>query len=87
MKVLKNVSLSAAMELIEQEKIEITDCIESVLIDNLIGYKNDDLYFFRDTFVNSNMSVYTVYISETKQDQDEIIKAWDQLYQAYYQED
>lgn len=59
---------------IYQNKAEIVDCIDGVLLDDLLFYTRRGMIALFETYVNSNMSDFTVYFST---DTGEIWDLWE----------
>lgn len=76
MKIYKNISLSEVETIIENNGGELEDCLEGVLLDDLLMYGNNGYIAMFETFVNCWTSCYTVYESENENDSDYIYSLW-----------
>ena len=62
--------------LLKEKSGEIIDCIEGVLLDSILIDSAAGYIAIMDTFVNSNMSIYTVYTAENETDNAAIFEMW-----------
>ena len=69
-----------AEKIIYQNRAEVVDIIEGVLLDSYLLETKRGYMILKDTYLNPNQSIYTIYYST---DSDKIQEVWDTLKKYY----